>query len=177
MKKNSKALVIFLGIAIISLASLVHQTANQTGKIAFAASASSESPQNVFSTSGTLGGHKLDVMLARNSAEKTKGLMYFSKLSDNQGMLFVYDTPQIMSFWMKNTKIPLDLVFFSENLEITEWIEGMLPGYGKPDGLLPHYTSKRPAQYAIELSAGSVVRLGLKPGDRLEIPITLLYSE
>lgn len=103
--------------------------------------------------------------------------MYYDFLAENHGMLFVYQTPRTMSFWMKNTKIPLDLVFFSDTLEITEWIENMQPGYGKPENLLPRYTSQSPAQYALELPAGSIVRLGLKTGDRLDIPVTLLYSD
>ncbi len=167
-------MVIFLLLAIISLAC---QTSDQSGSNVSAAAGIEELPQKLFSAQGVLSGHKLDIMLARTSEEKARGLMFYTALADNQGMLFVYESPRVMSFWMKNTRIPLDLVFFSENLEITEWIEGMQPGYGKPEFSLPRYTANSPAQYALELSAGSVVRLGLKPGDRLEIPLTLLYSE
>lgn len=126
---------------------------------------------------GTLGGQQLNIMLARTYDEKALGLMFYESLAENQGMLFVYQTPRIMSFWMKNTMIPLDLVFFSENLQITEWIENMEPGFGMPESTLPRYTAKSPAQYALELKAGSVVRLGLKIGDMLDIPVTLLYSD
>jgi len=125
----------------------------------------------------TLSSQSLTLWLARSHPEKTRGLMFIDSMTDSQGMLFVYESPQIMSFWMKNTKIPLDLIFFSENLEINGWIKNMQPGYGLPDRSLPHYTSEIPAQYALELNAGSIDRLGLKTGDRLEIPLTLLYSD
>lgn len=124
-----------------------------------------------------LAGNSLKIWLARTHQEKAKGLMYVDSMADDQGMLFVYESPQIMSFWMKNTKIPLDLVFFTENLEINGWIKCMQPGYGRPERALEHYVSELPAQYALELNAGSIERLALKHGDRLEIPLTLLYSD
>lgn len=128
-------------------------------------------------TLATLGGHELKIMLARSFDEKAMGLMYYEQLEENRGMLFVYQAPRVMAFWMKNTMIPLDLVFLSENLEISEWIENMEPGYGQPEATLPRYKSTGPAQYALELKAGMIQKLGLKIGDRLDIPITLLYSD
>jgi hypothetical protein len=116
-------------------------------------------------------------MLARTNSEKSKGLMYFDTLGEKEGMLFVYSSSQIMSFWMYNTKIPLDLIFFSENLEVTEWVKHMKPGFGIPPTQLPRYISSMPAQYALELNAGSIEKFGIKYGDKLEIPITMLYSE
>lgn len=174
MKKHSAIFFIFFLFALISLAC---QTGGQAGPNVYAASLQDQQPQKLISTPAVLSGHKLEVMLARTDTEKSRGLMFFTDLAENHGMLFVYEAPRPMSFWMKNTRIPLDLVFFSPDLVITEWIEGMEPGYGHPEFSLPRYTAKNPAQYALELKAGSVVRMGLKPGDRLEIPLTLLYSE
>lgn len=128
-------------------------------------------------TEARLAGQSLRIWLARTHEEKARGLMYYDSIEDDQGMLFVYESPQIMSFWMKNTRIPLDLVFFTENLEINGWIKDMQPGYGLPERSLAHYVSELPAQYALELKAGSIERLALKHGDRLEIPLTLLYSD
>jgi hypothetical protein len=142
-----------------------------------AAGTANESAQTVQATEAKLAGHSLEIWLARTSSEKSRGLMYFDAIEATQGMLFVYEAPQIMSFWMKNTKIPLDLVFFTENLEINGWIKNMQPGYGLPEQGLERYVSELPAQYALELNAGSIERLALKLGDRLEIPLTLLYSD
>ena len=107
-------------------------------------------------TNASLAGHDLNIMLARTFDEKAIGLMFYEKLEENRGMLFIYSAPRLMSFWMKNTMIPLDLIFFSENLEITEWIENMEPGYGRPEAGLPHYKATEPAQYALELNSGMV---------------------
>ncbi|HNX74528.1 MAG TPA: DUF192 domain-containing protein [Candidatus Rifleibacterium sp.] len=128
-------------------------------------------------TVATLAGARFNIMLARTFSEKAQGLMHYKSLADDRGMLFVYQSPRNMSFWMKNTMIPLDLVFISENLEVIEWIENMEPGFGQPEAVLPKYKSTQPAQYALELNAGQVKKLGLKVGDRLDIPITLLYSD
>lgn len=118
----------------------------------------------------------LKIMITRSEAEKATGLMFRREMDPNEGMLFVYDRPQVMVFWMKNTILPLDLVLFGSDLRMTEVIEGMKPGIGIPDELQPRYVSRGPAQYALELNAGSASRLGLKVGDQLEIPLPLLFS-
>lgn len=134
-------------------------------------------PQELQKVVASLAGQELELMLARTSDERMRGLMFFDHLEENHGMLFVYDEPQMMSFWMRNTKIELDLVFFCERLKITEWIESMQPGYGKQISELEVYKSRMQAQYALELPAGSVERMGLEIGDKLIIPLTVLYSD
>ncbi len=140
-------------------------------------SLSSELPQNLPKVEAKLASNTLNIMLARNAAQRTKGLMFYKELPKDQGMLFVYPYPRKMTFWMMNTFIPLDLIFFSENLQITEWIENMKPGNGLSSENLPRYSSIMSAQYALELPKGSVKTMGLKVGDYLEIPLTLLYAE
>lgn len=124
-----------------------------------------------------LGSHSLRIMIARTDQQKCTGLMYVSELASGQGMLFVYDRDQRMSFWMKNTLIPLDLIMFSSDLAITEFIPGMLPGFGIAEYRLPHYVSQGPARYALELPGGSIAAMHLQIGDRLIIPLTLLRTE
>lgn len=164
--KAGIAALLFLTVCLAACRSDVH-----------AESPSADSAQTVQAAEATLAGHRLTIWLARTYPEKAKGLMYVDSIAENQGMLFIYEAPQIMSFWMKNTRIPLDLVFFTKNLEINGWIKDMQPGYGLPERSLAHYVSELPAQYALELKAGSIERLALKHGDRLEIPLTLLYSD
>jgi uncharacterized membrane protein (UPF0127 family) len=148
-----------------------------SGNSAVYSNNSVQQPQILPEVSAKLGDNSLSIMLARSSAEKAKGLMFYESLNPVQGMLFVYSSPRIMSFWMYNTRIPLDLVFFSDQLTVTEYIESMEPGYGIPPEMLPRYVSQIPAQYALELKAGSIKRLGIKSGDQLEIPLTMLYSD
>lgn len=134
-------------------------------------------PQKLPLVKAKLAGKELNLMLARTAFEKAKGLMFYKDLPSDWGMLFIYDYPHVMSFWMKNTIIPLDLIFFSNDLRVTELIKNMAPGKGKRDANLPHYSSKEPAVYALELNAGSIEKFGIKVGDKLEIPFMLLYSD
>lgn len=141
---------------------------------AVTASPDPDAPQALPLEDARLASTALKLMIARSEAEKAKGLMFRREMADNEGMLFVYDRPQAMIFWMKNTILPLDLVLFGADLRMTEVIQGMKPGIGIPDALQPRYVSRGPAQYALELGSGSAVRLGLKAGDVLEIPLPLL---
>ena len=124
-----------------------------------------------------LGNHNLKLMIARTEFEKAKGLMFYTELASDTGMLFVYKEPQKLSFWMRNTIISLDLVYLSKDLVVYELISNMEPGYGKRVDSLPHYDSETYVQYALELKAGSIEKLGIKIGDKLEIPSALLYSD
>ena len=137
----------------------------------------SDEPQNLPYVDAKLGDNPLKLMIARTNTEKAKGLMFYNDIASSTGMLFVFDSPQKMSFWMMNTRIPLDLIFLSEDLTVTEWVYNMIPGYGKPPYRLPHYNSKGLAKYVIELKAGSIDELKIKVGDKLEIPLILLYCE
>ena len=137
----------------------------------------SPEPQKLTYVNASLGNNPLKIMIARTNYERAKGLMFYEDIASSTGMLFVFEKPHKMSFWMMNTRIPLDLIFFSEDLTVTEWVKNMVPGYGKPPYRLPHYPSKGEAKYALELKAGSIEELNIKIGDKLEIPLMLLYCE
>lgn len=124
-----------------------------------------------------LASQSLHLQLARTAAERTVGLMHRTAMPADEGMLFCYPEPQPMVFWMKNTILPLDLLFFDADLRLNGWIAGMQPGIGIPDAQLPRYPSPRPAQYALEVNAGSVQAWGLREGDTLDIALTLLHAE
>lgn len=117
-----------------------------------------------------LGNHPLRVMVAKTPAEQQRGLMFRPSLGDGEGMLFAHESPRILSFWMKNTLVPLDLLFFSPRGDVTEWIEGLEPDPGLPDEELPSYTSQKEAQFALEVASGSIRKWGLRKGDRLTVP-------
>ena len=131
---------------------------------------STEVPQSLPVHQATLGTESLQIMIARSGSERSTGLMYRDPLNDHEGMLFCFAEPQYMRFWMKNTKAPLDIVFFSPDLRVTEFIRGMVPGYGQPEETLPLYASREMAQYALELASGSITKLGIKAGDMLIVP-------
>ena len=94
-------------------------------------------------------------------AEQAEGLMYRGEpLGPNTAGLFIYDKPEMRSFWMKNTYIPLDIVFLDENGEIVG-----IHLNAKPESE-ESIESPAPAQYVIELDAGEASALALREGDQ-----------
>lgn len=134
-------------------------------------------PQELPYVQASLAGRPIRLMLAKTAQQQMYGLMFRTVLGDDEGMLFCYDAPRRMSFWMKNTILPLDLIFFDADLRIAEFIKGMKPGIGIGDALLPRYTSAGLVQYGLEMASGTVDAWSLRPGDRLEIPLPLLGTE
>jgi uncharacterized protein len=105
------------------------------------------------------------VEVADDPAEQAKGLMYRKTLGENRGMLFVYPEERELSFWMKNTLIPLSIAFIDSKRRIID-IQDMKPLDDRP----PHYVSSEPAQYALEVNRGFFEKRGVKVGDRVELP-------
>jgi uncharacterized membrane protein (UPF0127 family) len=102
----------------------------------------------------------MTVELARTDAERTQGLMHRKTLADGAGMLFIFDRDQILSFWMKNTLIPLSVAFISKEGRILE-IRDM-------EALdETSVRSSRSARYALEAPQGWFDRVGIKTGDIL----------
>ena len=110
-----------------------------------------------------IGGVEFRVEVARSEEEKARGLMHRRSLGERSGMIFVYEADEHLSFWMKNTTLPLTLAFLSREGEILQ-IEELKPLSLKP------VTSARAARYALELPLGSLQRLGVLPGDRVQLP-------
>lgn len=108
--------------------------------------------------------HVFQVEVARSTTEKAQGLMFRRDLADDAGMLFVYGAPQMVSMWMKNTLIPLDMVFIDGRGAITMIAERTTPQS------LRTVTSDRPVRGVLELNGGSTARLAIRPGDRVVHP-------
>jgi uncharacterized membrane protein (UPF0127 family) len=102
----------------------------------------------------------LRVEAARSGEERSRGLMYREKLADGEGMLFFFERDEILSFWMKNTYIPLSIAFVSSRGEILE-IRDMEARSLKP------VRSSRSCRYALEAPQGYFSRAGISPGDRI----------
>ncbi len=101
----------------------------------------------------TIGDHTAQVEVAHSDQKRTQGLMYRYSLGTNAGMLFVYPSSSKLSFWMKNTHIPLSIAFIATDGRITDILD-MEVYDGRPDYLLPHYTSSEAVQYALEMQKG-----------------------
>lgn len=102
--------------------------------------------------------------LAITPAEREKGLMFRKSLAPDQGMLFVFEEEDFYSFWMKNTLIPLDIIWLNANRQIVHIEKNVPPCTADP---CPSYSSPYPALYVLELKAGQAEENGLKPFDQL----------
>lgn len=105
------------------------------------------------------------VWLARTSDEQAEGLMFVTEndIADDQGMLFVFSDERLRAFWMKNTIISLDIAFARMDGTI-------VATHTMPPLTLRNFSSIEPAMFALELKSGTLARLGIDAGDRLEIP-------
>lgn len=105
--------------------------------------------------------HRFTVELALTEAQQMQGLMYRRSLAPDHGMLFIYSADAPLAMWMKNTYIPLDMLFLRADGRIINIIENV------PPLTLDTRPSNGPARAAVELAAGTVARLGIRPGDRV----------
>lgn len=115
----------------------------------------------------TIDGHLFSVEVAQTFDERAKGLMRRNSMSQNEGMLFVFEKEQKLSFWMKNTKIPLSIAYINKAGEIKE-IYDMEPFSLKP---VPSIYS---CMYALEVNQGRFEELGIEVGDLIEFDINQL---
>jgi uncharacterized membrane protein (UPF0127 family) len=115
-------------------------------------------PLTIHSASGP---HRFEVEVARTAQEQQDGLMFRKSLGDDQGMIFPYDPPQDVAFWMKNTLIPLDMVFI------------------RADGTIARITTAKaldetpvpggePVAAVLELRGGRAAELNIREGDRVD---------
>lgn len=111
-------------------------------------------------------GIELEVELATTFEEQSLGLMYRDKLEENGGMLFVYPRENFLSFWMKDTRIPLSIAFIKADGRIIQ-IEPM-----KPYSLDTHI-SKGKAKYALEMNEGWFRIHNVREGDTVKMPLTM----
>ena len=103
----------------------------------------------------------IDVEVAEDPQEKALGLMFRSKLADKSGMLFFYERQQEITMWMRNTYIPLDMVFIRADGTIHR-IEARTEPLSEAI-----IASRGPVVACLELAGGAAGRLGLKPGDKV----------
>jgi uncharacterized membrane protein (UPF0127 family) len=108
--------------------------------------------------------HTFQVWLADSPARQAQGLMFVRSLPDMHGMLFVHEKLVDASMWMKNTYIPLDMVFIDAKSRIQQIIPNATPHS------LDIIRSKKPALAVLELAGGDAARLGLHPGQVVKHP-------
>ena len=111
------------------------------------------------------GSHKFTVEVATTPGQMEQGLMFRQSLAPDAGMIFDYSVPSMAAMWMKNTLIPLDMLFVDQRGRIINIHERAVPGSLEP------IAAAAPARAVIELNGGTAARLGIKPGDRIIFPL------
>jgi hypothetical protein len=127
------------------------------------ATSSADVPQSLPTADMTLGNKQFVLQKAVNEDQREKGLMHVVSMPADKGMIFAFAEQQPLSFWMKNTHIPLDIIFLDKDGRVVAIQQG------KPFDLtdLP---SGKPAKYVIELNLNGAADAGLKVGDVVNVP-------
>lgn len=106
-----------------------------------------------------------EVEIADTPAEHEKGLMYRDYLAEDRAMLFIFEKPGLLSFWMKNTLIPLDIIYISQDKKVVSIIAKAQPC---PKDPCPGYSSQGLAQYVLEINGGLTKKLGIEKGTEVK---------
>jgi len=112
--------------------------------------------------------YRLEV--AADAASAEKGLMDRDSMPADHGMLFAFGREEPLSFWMKNTRIPLDIIFLTASGQVDSVQQMKPPAPNTPDDQLPTTKSVGPCKYAIELNEGAAAQAEVKVGDTIYIP-------
>jgi hypothetical protein len=142
-------LAAFLFICVLPLGPLAAQTAG---------------PREELTVATKAGAHEFEVEIADEERERSLGLMFRRSMADDAGMLFDFGSEQPASFWMRNTYIPLDMLFIKADGTIDSIAERTTP---LSDRSVP---SRGPVRYVLEINGGLSDTLGIAPGDTVSGP-------
>ena len=112
-----------------------------------------------------LNGKRYTIEVADDDAERARGLMFRNEMEQDHGMLFIHDVEAPQSYWMKNTHIPLDILYFDDARRLVSQ-QRDVPPCSLGDAC-PPYPSAAPARYVLELNAGEAAKLELETGAEL----------
>lgn len=106
--------------------------------------------------------HRFKVEIASSDEDQAKGLMFRNQLGPDRGMVFPFNSPRNASFWMRNTLIPLDMIFVRADGSIANIAANTVPYSEEP------VSSDGPVKAVLEIAGGRSAELGIEPGDRVE---------
>jgi uncharacterized membrane protein (UPF0127 family) len=113
-----------------------------------------------------LKGQRFDVEIADTEPARERGLMFRESMPADHGMLFLFDDDTVRTFWMKNCRMPLDILYFDDKYKLVSMQERVPACRSEP---CPVYPSEGAAKFVLELNAGTADKIGVKPGDALKI--------
>ena len=146
-------------LAVLAIAGVCAASAQTAGEPSTAPLAGLPRSEVQIETAG--GRHVFQVWVADNDRSRQQGLMFVRNLPADQGMLFLFNGPQLASFWMKNTYVSLDIVFIAPDGVVANIVHDT-----QPLSLAP-IESVAPVTGVLELAAGTAARIGLAAGDRV----------
>lgn len=123
---------------------------------------------NATSSSVTINLQKFNTEIADNEKERQEGLSKRNSLPQDKGMLFIFERKDKYTFWMKDTKIPLDIIFIDDT-KIVDMFKNVPPQDGNNNSVLPLYQTNVPANYVLEINGGLSDKYGFKVGDTVTI--------
>ena len=150
-----------LAVAAAGAGAVLWVEQRPANEAATAADAAQEERLELVTASGI---HVLDVEIAATPEKQALGLMFRTHLPDSKGMLFPHDRPRDLSMWMRNTYIPLDMVFIRADGTVHR-IEARTEPFSERI-----ISSDGPVTAVLEIAGGAAERLGLKPGDKVRHP-------
>ena len=112
-------------------------------------------------------GKRFSIQIADNDETRARGLMFVRELPADSGMLFIHDRQEPVAYWMKNTFIALDILYFDEQFKLVSAQLNVLPCGTQSQ--CPNYPSYEPIKYVLEINAGIAEQIKLKKGDQLKL--------
>jgi uncharacterized membrane protein (UPF0127 family) len=116
--------------------------------------------------SANINGHNFSLYLAKTSNEQEVGLAKFNKIGNDKGMLFIFNKPDYYSFWMKNMKFPIDIIFINQTKIVDIFQNVPAP---KNNNNLPTYTTGEKADKVLEINSGLSNKYKIKIGDTVKL--------
>ena len=162
MSRRRHTIVLGTFLAAAPSASLVGCKPQQPNAAA-SQPASTASNSRLPTTRMSIGGESFNLEIAYRPEDQETGLMNRKSMADDHGMIFVFPAERNLTFWMKNTLIPLDIIYLDRTGQVVS-VKHMKP---LDESSVP---SDGPAMYAIELNAGAAARAGVKAGDQIKVP-------
>ncbi|WP_146620030.1 DUF192 domain-containing protein [Acuticoccus sediminis] len=150
------ALLLALALGAVSAAPVVAETVTASPSVA-----ADTLPANVLVAETASGPHRFTIEIADDPVERSRGLMYREAMDQDAGMLFIFADESERAFWMKNTILPLDIIYADANGTVVSIAKDTTPF---STASIP---SDGPTQYVLEVNAGVADEIGLEPGDKL----------
>lgn len=132
------------------------------------------SAQDATSQAVTINGHHFDLELALDAATRTQGLSGRESIPIDGGMLFVFPDVQLREFWMIECLVPIDVIFLGPGGRVLAMHRMKVEPSDTPRDDLKRYSSRYPAQFALEFAGGTLDQLGLREGQKIDLPLAAL---